>query len=268
MKDTRTTTGGRKLKVTVPFLIILAVGVFCVLIGYLYCVSVEKDLLQAINENGTRTLILLLAGIIGWYFLYRRTATAEQSTRIAEQVLTVERLNRAVEQLASDKPSVRLGGIRSLEQIADTQEEERIKIIQILVARIRELVKLKKKEETIIENTDIEIAFKALANIAKPLGKQKGKFFELSKVDLSGLSFTDIDLSYFPLADMVLIEVTFLKVNFTGANLKAATIDKITFDNCRGLTEKQIRESVWHQGCPRGLPAEWNLPAMNLFPQE
>ena len=213
----------------------------------------------------TRNVIYFFAAVIGAYLLYQRTKAAKEDVETAKKVLTTERLARAIEQLASDKPSVRLGGIRSLEQIADDYKEERTRIIQVLVARIRELVELKKEEQLIIKDEDIEIAFTALANIAKPLGKQKGKFFKLFGIDLSGLSFSHIDLSYFPLKNVILREVYFLEVNFTGTDLDVATINKTTFNNCEGLTRKQIMDALWKEGGrPNVLPEEWDLPITNL----
>ena len=221
------------------------------------------------NPEGARNVIYFFAALFGGYLLYQRTKAAKEDVETAKKVLTAERLTRAIEQLASDKPSVRLGGIRSLEQIADAHEEEHMRIMQILVARIREFVKLRKEGCRIIENADIQVAFEALANIVKPLGKQKRKFFELSNADFSKLSVAQIDLSYFPMQMMVLSQVYFLEVDFTGTNLNMSTIDKATFDNCKGLTKEQVMSALWGEGGrPCGLPKEWNLPIVNLHPQQ
>lgn len=226
-------------KVPGPLLIILAIGVFCVLIIYLYCISIEENFLQAIDRNGTRTLILLLAGIIGWYFLYQRTTTAKQSTRIAEQGLTVDRLNRAIEQLASEKPYVRVGGIHGLEKIADTHEEESKSIARILVSFIRtratkdsEETGLKEKKEEFDahreQRLDIEIAVKTLARIASKLKKQKqieryddDKYHlcNLENLDLRGLRLEDVNLSEFGLEGADFSGAWLRGVNFTGAHL-------------------------------------------------
>ena len=215
-----------------PLLIILAVGVFCVLIAYLYCVSIQKGFLQAINENGTRTLILLLAGIIGWYFLYKRTATAEQSTRIAEQGLTVDRLNRSIEQLAHEKLFVRVGGIRGLEKITDNHEEERRAIAHILVSFIRtqarknsEEIDLKSEEGFDAyrsQRLDIEAAVNALARITSKLKQRSDKKYDLcnlENLDLRGLRLEGADLSEFGLEGTDFSGAKLRGVNFTGAHL-------------------------------------------------
>lgn len=186
-----------------------------------------------------RNLILLVAGIIGWYFLYRRTATAEQHTEAAEQSaeatrqsaataekgLTTGRLTQAVDQLAHKKPFMRLGGILGLEQIADAHEEECYKIARVLVSFIRTRA-LKNSEETEKDidisgisrlepgedfaayreqRLDIEAAIHALTNIVSNLEKQgeiekQGSVLcDLKNTDLRGLQLNNIDLSHFNL---------------------------------------------------------------------
>lgn len=224
-------------KVLVPFIIILAVGVFCVLIAYLYHVSIEKGFLQAINENGTRTLIMLLAGVFGWYFLVSRTESAkrsaeaaDQNVKIAGQNLTTEQLTRAIEQLANDKPFVRLGGILGLEQIAKSHEEESKKVARILVSFIRthatkdsertrkdiSICNLSESEEMVdfsayrAQRLDIEAAVNTLARISSELEKQgqvseeyaeygdaKYQICDLRNTDLRGLKFAKANLSNF-----------------------------------------------------------------------
>ncbi len=254
MKKVWQWTMGCRRKIPGPLLIILAVGVFCILVTYLYCIGVEKGFLQAIDRNGTRTLILLLAGIIGWYFLYQRTTTAKQNTKIAEQGLIVDRLNRATEQLAHKEPSVRLGGILGLEQIAKTHEEERKKIARILVSFIctrarknsketkKDLIacnfsKLKKMSYFPFstyraQRLDVESAIHVLASIASEL-EQQGEFREeyneekyrlcdLQNTDLRGLRIAKIDLSKFDFTRADMRGISLIHVNLSEADLSHA----------------------------------------------
>ncbi|MCY4031982.1 MAG: pentapeptide repeat-containing protein [Hyphomicrobiales bacterium] len=194
--------------------------VFVVLITVLCALSFKF-------EHATRNLILLTAGLIGWYFLFKRT-------RVAEQSLTVDQLTHAINQLTNENLAVRLGGILGLEQIAETQEEERKKIARILVTFIRthatkdsEEVKknlatykspnFETEEEFDAYRTlrlDIEAAVNALASIASKLEKQeqfgkqhnetKHDLCDLQNTDLRGLRFVKANLSRFNLigADM------------------------------------------------------------------
>ena len=199
-------------------------------------------ILSFIFEHASRNLILLTAGLIGWYFLFRRTKVAEQS-------LTVEQLTHAIGQLTNDNLSVRLGGILGLEQIAETREEERKKIARILVTFIRthatkdsdEVKKnlivykssnLETEEEFNTYRTlrlDIEAAVNALANIASKLERQ-GQFrkqynetkidlCDLQNIDLRGLRFVEADLSQFNLTGTDMSGAWLAGVKLMGARL-------------------------------------------------
>ena len=221
--------------------------------------TILENTIVVVGSDTVRNLSLLLAASIGWFFLYWRA-------KIADQGLTVEWITRAIEQLTHEKLSIRLGGILGLEQIANTHEEEREKIVQILVTRIKELIKLKEESQKPIENRDIEIVFKALANIVKPLENQKRDFLEFIRIDLSGLNFVKIDLSCFPLEMTNLDKTYFLEVNLTDTDFSLSSINNATFDNCKGLARYQIMMANWSKGnSPRGLPREWLLPEENLF---
>ena len=223
------------------------------------------------NPSVARNLILLMAGIIGWYFLHRRMEAIEQSTQTAKQGLTVERLTRAIEQLDSEKISIRLVGIRSLEQIAETHEEERTKIIQILAARIREIAPPgpARKTEERHKHLDIEVAVEALANIAAPLSINKYLFCELQETNLSGLRFYGTDLSYFVLTDVDFSNTYFSGVDFEGAFFNGVNISGIEFEEFYGLDQEQIDKAFcWEGEQPYFLPDDFNPPPSKKKPQE
>ena len=257
-------------KVMKPFLIILTIAAFVIIAFYSYYTFTQKEnaFLRIINEEGTRTLILLLVGIIGWYFLLARTEAAQQSAnaanenvKIAEQGLTVERLTRATEQLGRSNLSVRVGGILSLEQVAivekderEVGKDERETITRILVSFIRTRakkmfanIKLEKKEDLEAHRSkrlDIEAAVNALARIVSKLqmqGQFPGQFNEakrylcnLQDADLRGLRFAQTDLT----------EFDFTKVDFSGAWLMEADLKKAQMSDCI-LTRANLKGSCF-----------------------
>lgn len=197
-----------------------------------------KLLWDLIDQDAIRNLILLAAGIIGWFFLIRRTKAIEQDVEIAAQNLTIDRLNRAIQQLDSEKVYVRLGGITGLEQIATTQDRESKRIARILVSFIRtratedsEEVELKEENEFDAyraKRLDIETAVNALARIASKLerqeqfqqhGDKKQDLCNLESLDLRGLRLENANLSRFNLAGTDFSGTWMRRVNFTGALL-------------------------------------------------
>ena len=208
------------------------------------------------DQNTIHNLILLTAGIVGWYFLSRRTKAAEQDAQAAqrnaqavEQGLTVERLTHAIDQLTSEKSFVRLGGILGLGRIAGTHEEEHKTIARVLVSFIRKRATINSKEikedlatyensESEIERNfsasrtprlDVEAAVNTLANIASKL-EEKGQFREqyneqktnlcdLQDIDLSDLRFVESDLSKFDFTEANLSRAWMAGANLTDAHL-------------------------------------------------
>lgn len=239
-----------------------------------------KKVIETIGSDTVRNLNLLLAASIGWFFLYWRAKTADlnaeaseqsaEATRknaeIAEKGLTAERFTRAIEQLAHEKPSVRLGGILGLEQVALAQKEEHEKIIRILVSFIRTRARKKSKEvgrdldESGLSKLkdikdiddfkvyrerrlDVEDAIRVLANIASKIekagqfqeqyNKSKSHFCNLQGTDLRGLELVGLDLSNFNLE----------AVDFSGAFLWRTNFNKATLSS-RFMIEKRMPKFV------------------------
>lgn len=210
--------------------------------------TVLKNTIVVVGSDTVRNLSLLLAASIGWFFFYWRAKSADQDAKTSEQGLTVERITRAIEQLAHEKPSVRLGGILGLEQVALSQKEEHEKIIRILVSFIRTrarknseevkndlkksgLSKLKDIDDFEVyreQRLDVEDAIRVLSNIAskieksgqfkKQFNKSKNYLCNLEGTDLRGLKLVMLDLSNFNLK----------AVDFSGASLWHTNFSKAT----------------------------------------
>ena len=257
-------------------LVVLSVVVFFVFVTYLYFAFQEHGFLKAINKGGTRNLILLLAGVVGWYFLLRRTKVAEQS-------VTIEQLTRAMDQLASDRMPLRLGGILGLEQIAGSQTEERRKIARILASFIRERdEKYPSKEPELkyesdasnkkaliayrIQRLDMEAAVNALAHIAAGLeyrnqyNEFKYHLCDLQDCDLRGLRFVEADLSGFNFKNSQLAGAWLRQADLSGALLKGADFQYayLSGTNLKGV-EGWDREQLVDAFADEELPPR-NLP--------
>lgn len=271
---------------------------------------------KAIDSPGTRTLVLWWAGILGAFFVILRThalqetaeaaidnvraanenataanKTAENAARnvaIAERGLATERLTRAIELLASPSPSVRMGGIIGLEQIAKSEEEEREKIARVLSAHIREQAPKPAESDNADEasmsglNWDrcasIEIAVKALANVSSEF-PVKTKFdicnlhdtnlqgMRLMGINLSGFNFIDANLGYSMLHGANLQGSNLTKCNFTYATFNddtqfdRATISLADFQYTSGLSQEHIDQACWEESLPPIVPKKLKLPS-------
>jgi hypothetical protein len=82
------------------------------------------DKAKVINDVRT-TLLQGIGGtalLLGAYFTYRQLQTARDQLQIAQEGQITERFSRAIEQLGSDKVDVQLGGIYTLERIANDSQ--------------------------------------------------------------------------------------------------------------------------------------------------
>ena len=280
--------------------IALAVTSLTFLVFYLVC-EIPQQGLEALGEETVRNLSWLLGGSIGWYFLVRRT-------RVAEQGVTVERLTRAMEQLDSEHLSVRLGGILGLEQIAESQKEERKKILQILSTRIREIApreepepettelipkpspSLTEKEiERLKNRQDVMAAVNALARIASKLTSteknEEKNSFHLRNTDFRFLNFEVIDLSFFDLSDVDFSYAQLTGINFSNANLqnsifietslvqpylKGAYLGNTDLKDVYDLGQEEFKEIAYHtrHKPPRNMHKRFKLPTKREVPKE
>ena len=262
-----------RVRVSALVVSILICAIVVIVVGFSAYVLFYK------NTDIGRNLILLVAGIVGWYFLARRTKAAEEdvitakaTAMIAEQSLSADALTHAVEQLADEKSSIRLIGISSLEQIARTRRQDRRKITQILSARIREVAPKKYTKELELRNKriDIEIAVKTLARIAAPLSKDEKKdLCGLQSTNLSYLFFGHDDLSYFNLRGTDFTYSILVGIDFTGASLFGSNLSDADLLGAKGLTQEQIDKAFcWEEQPPASLPDGLKPPPTRERPQD
>lgn len=95
----------------------------------------------AVLENEYRKTLAQIVGgaffIIGVYLGWRRVAAAEKTVAVSQEEQITERFTRAVDQLGSVNPEIRLGGIYSLARIAKESEKDHWPVVEILTGYIR-----------------------------------------------------------------------------------------------------------------------------------
>lgn len=192
--------------------------------------------------DGTRTMFIVFAGIVGWYFLLRRTRAMEQNSEAAEQNATIaergavnEQLVRATKQISSKSPAVRTGGILKLEQVALSHGEEKAKIFRILTAGVCELAVMKSHDEEPVERNrrqDIEVAIRVVSRFAKSYldeldldSDELALYGDLQKTDLRGLELMRCFLSNFQLQGADLGKANLRLADLGGANLERARLN-------------------------------------------
>jgi hypothetical protein len=199
-------------------------------------------------ENNVRGT--LLQGLLGAAFLLAAYFTWRQ-VQIAERGQITERFKNATDQLGSDTPDVRLGGIYSMEQIArDNPKTYRILMVEILSAFVRRrshLADFTENEGAL--PVDMEAALKVLARRERrtleraDLTRAMFSTANLSGMDLSGvdLSRTDLTDAKLTSADLFVAKLTRAKLtaaDLTAADLTAAKLTAVAYDD----------ETMWPDG--------------------
>jgi hypothetical protein len=101
----------------------------------------SKERFDKRNE-ARKTLATILGGVAfftGGYFTWRNFSLAQESLRVSRQGQIADRFTKAIEQLgATDSDSKRLGGIYSLEAIANDSQSFHWPVMEVLSAYVRQ----------------------------------------------------------------------------------------------------------------------------------
>lgn len=211
-------------------------------------------------ENNFRLAIIQAIGgialLAGLYFTWQQAndarQTANETLRISQEGQITDRFTRAIDQLGSDAPEVRLGGIYALERIARDSAVDGAPVLDILAAFIRQRAPWKgdlpSAFATPQSTTDHIVASDvraALLVIGRHHPVQEGApCADLSNTNLSGLQlnvttedvtlndvcFISANLTWTFLFGSDLTGSRFELANLADANLGSTTLTDATFD--------------------------------------
>jgi Pentapeptide repeats (8 copies) len=208
-----------------------------------YVLSLKKDISIARSNNysiwlqSIGSLILGVTAYIAWC-----------NFKVSEEKQIADKFSKAIDQLGSEgdeKIYIRLGGIYTLEQIAQNSKEYHWTIMEILSDFIREKRSIRQtldaincEPKTSVESfiqvpIDICAAFTALGrrNVSQdPAGKR----INLLRVDLAEMKLSDaqsFNLSNIILCHSNISGIHFSGVDFSGANLNGCYLEGTNFGN-------------------------------------
>ena len=211
-----------------------------------------------------------IGGIGGTGYLvikYRERASAERAERDAEQDRAEQRLLSGVQQLGSGSPQVRIAGVYSLADVADTYRGEyRQRVVSILCGYLRTQrgerrtivneqdgpeqsseEKVYVSHDGAVESTVLEVLVRHLRKRCEKT-KHRGAVTQLVEDDQLWCDCT-IDLH-----DAVLTEIanfqgaTFTNANFQGATFTNANFRDATFTNDANFWDATFNRYAYFQG--------------------
>ena len=171
----------------------------------------------------------------------KNAEAANRNAEAANQKQITERFSKAIEQLASDKPEVILGGIYTLERIARDSEPDQWTIMEVLTAFVRQNAPIIEENESQSPEDQekllkLRISIRACLTV---IGERKypdleNKYIDLARVNLSGFNlvgfklkgfnFTGADLTRANLTGADLTRADLTGADLTGANLTGANL--------------------------------------------
>lgn len=170
------------------------------------------------------TLIGLLAGTAAFISV----AVGFRTYRLTRSGQFTDRYSRAVDQLGSDKMSIRLGGIFALSQLGRDSPVDRHMISEVLAAMVREAepISASDGEQTIAPDAQAAVRVLGGRSMTKSSISVDLTGARLPGADLRGLALrratlTSADLS---MAQMQAIDLT--QADLSGADLRGACLDR------------------------------------------
>jgi uncharacterized protein YjbI with pentapeptide repeats len=161
----------------------------------------------------------------------KNAEAANKNAEAANQKQITERFSKAIEQLASDKPEVILGGIYTLERIARDSAPDQWTIMEVLTAFVRQNAPIIKENEShFLEKQEkllkLRISIRACLTV---IGERKhpdleNKYIDLTEVNLSRFNLVGFKLKGFKLTGAYLTGAYLYKADLEGANLIEANL--------------------------------------------
>ena len=232
---------------------------------------------NATLENQFRTTLAQILGggavAIGIYFAWKNFITAQENLKVAQEGQINERFTRAIDQLgaidqlANPSLEIRLGGIYSLEGIANESEEYYWPIMEILTAYVRKNspVELAESQDNI--SLDIQAILTVIGRRKNSLNHgesiplnlqdtwlQKGDIhgahleganFERANLEGAYLKGANLDVSHLELSHLQKINLnnaSLEKANLYGANLEGAYLNWVNFKGAN-LHEANLKDA-------------------------
>jgi hypothetical protein len=218
--------------------------------------SASGSLHETAVDNARGRLLTLLAGLaaaaalvftaLNFSLLRRNSEQADlwqrRTHELTEQGQVTDRYTKAVEQLGSDKPDVRIGGIYALERVARDSSRDHPAVMEVLTAFIREhsrepwpLPRTEEEDADLVESTrpDIQAALTVVGRRnrehdipSRPINLAGAKLIraDLAGADLGGAKLTRADLSGADLTSADLTSADLREAHLVGANLTHANL--------------------------------------------
>jgi len=171
-------------------------------------------------DNARARLLTLAAGLFAagaLVYTARNFTLSRRTFELTEQGQVTDRYTKAIEQLGSDKLSVRIGGIYALERVVRDSARDHPTVMEVLTAFIREGPKEPSDPGDVLEiPADVQAAVTVVA--------RRDAKRDIRQIDLYGANLRAAELPGATLAGASITFATLAAANLTAADLAGANL--------------------------------------------
>jgi uncharacterized protein YjbI with pentapeptide repeats len=168
-------------------------------------------------------LVTLFAGIVALSAAVIAYLQLSQQQKASHELLISNQVSKGFEQLGSDKPAIRLGGIYALEGVMNTSEQYHKPVLEALSAFVRDGTRTETGDGP--PPTDIQAALTVIGRRAAiGTGTPNLANSHIPKVDLGGASLTSANLRGADLRGANLTRANLSGADLSGADLSGASL--------------------------------------------
>ena len=243
--------------------IVVVIGVF---LSQLYWEDLHGN--QDSVSTTVRNLGLVIGGIIAILLAVWRSIVAERQTETSQQRLLNDRYQKGAEMLGSSVPSVRLGGIYALQQLAEEEPRQyHIKIMKLFcafvshAAEVSNFQSLDSETNPTVPSTDVQAVMDAIGTRGESglkLEKLEKYRLDLRRVKLRRASLGSANLSDARLGWACLKKAALREANLSNAILNQADLTGATLGGAK-LIGASLRRAILQSA------VFWTLPGPLRF---
>lgn len=201
-------------------------------------VHVQADRSQnAIAAVGILSVLAVAIGLV-----ITNSANRAQEALNAQGQVT-ERFGKAVDQLGSDKPDVRLGAIYSLERLMKDSPPDAGPIVEVLSAYVRDHAPRHGPAPLAGPTAGVVQPTTEVQAVLTVLGRRPAAIktaVDFTRASLAGANLIDANLRQADLDDADLSGANLMRADLTGAYMAAADLSGANLRGVRGITAEQL----------------------------
>ena len=208
--------------------------------------EVKLDIVKIALATGAGAggLVTLLMGVRGQLLAEE---SADETRRDANERRVIDLLTRGVEQLGSDRPEVRVGGLYALERLADHNQDLREQVMDIVCVLLQatsasnQSARLPKD----IESTFLRFIVDHVAYVS-PYAHHKSYWAEVEMINLSGARLVLVNFMAAKVDTMHFRQTVFEEdAHFKGAAIRGANFTLSTFEGGADFEKASLGRAVF-----------------------